>query len=88
MSAYRRRPGISENRMGNDLFLVDPASGEIHHLDATAIALWTLLAEPRDEAEIVATFAAAFPDQPVETLQSDLRLALHAMRDGGLIEIA
>ena len=88
MSLYRRRSGISENRMGDDLFLVDPASGEIHHLDATAIALWTLLADPRDEAEIVATFAAAFPGQPVETLRADLRRALDAMLDGGLVETA
>lgn len=86
MTRYRRRPDISENRMGDDLFLVDPVSGEIHHLDMTATALWTLLAEPADMDGIIAIFGAAFPDQSAARLRADLEPALSAMIDGGLVE--
>lgn len=73
---YARRSGVSETAIGDELFLVDAASGELFHLDRSARGLWTMLAEPSVFDAILATFREAFPEQPGDRLERDLRQAL------------
>jgi hypothetical protein len=81
---YARRSGISETVVGEDLFLADPASGELYHLDASARGLWTVLAEPVSFETIRATFREAFPDADPERMERDLRQALATLMARGL----
>lgn len=85
MSLWQRAEGVSENPMDDDLFLVAPVSGEIVHLDRMGAAIWHLLAEPQEMAEIQAVFAAAFPDSDADTLQGDLEQALETLKAVGLV---
>lgn len=85
MTTYRRRDEVSESRIDDDLFLVDPATAEIFHLDRMAAALWTLLAEPTERATIDATFAAAFPEIAQDVLAGDIDAALADLLDGSLV---
>jgi PqqD family protein of HPr-rel-A system len=82
---YARRKGVSETAIGEELFLVDPASGELFHLDRGARGLWTLLAEPSRLESILATFRDAFPDEAGDRLERDLRQALAQLMARGLV---
>jgi len=82
---FRRRPDIGETEVDADLFLVDPRSEEIYHLDAHAAGLWRLLAEPRDRAEIEQVFAAAFPEADADRVRRDLDQALRRLQAQDLI---
>ncbi len=73
---YRRNPAVDQTAVDDELFLVEPDSQEVFHLDALSGALWRLLAEPRSEAEIRRVYQAAFPDADAATIARDLRAAL------------
>lgn len=80
-----RADGVTVSEMEGDLFLVKPDSGEIYHLDPMAAAIWNALAEPAKRAELLDLFRQAFPEQPVATLENDIRTALAPMLEGGLL---
>jgi sensor domain CHASE-containing protein len=83
---YRRCAGVSETRVDDDLFLVEPASDEVFYLDTNGAALWRLLAEPKSMSEIERVFASAFPDVPAERLRHDLHSILAEMTRRRLVE--
>ena len=82
---YARRSGVSETAIGDELFLVDLASGALFHLDRSARGLWTMLAEPSALEAILATFREAFPQEPADRLERDLRAAIAQLMARGLL---
>ena len=82
---YARRGGVSETAVGDELFILDLASGELFHLDRSARGLWTMLEEPSPFEAILATFRAAFPEPPVDQLERDLRQAIAQLMARGLV---
>ena len=88
MGRYRRNPRITETAVDDELFLVDPDSQEILHLDPIAGGLWRLLRAPATLAEIEAVFREAFPDAPGAPLARDLAAALDTLLAAGFIERA
>jgi hypothetical protein len=82
---YARRSGVSETAIGDELFLVDVASGELFHLDRSARGLWTMLAEPSAFDAILATFREAFPDEAGDRVERDLRRAIAQLMARGLV---
>ena len=82
---YARRQGIEETPLEAEVFLVDPATQGLYHLDRTARALWTLLAEPAALEDILATFRDGFPEVPAAELERDLRQALAMLMARGLV---
>jgi hypothetical protein len=61
---YKRRTGVSETAIDDELFLADSSSGELFHLDRTATGLWTLLAEPSAFETILGTFSRGLSGHP------------------------
>ena len=88
MSRYRRCSGVSETVVDADLYLVAPGSADIFHLDPLAAGLWRLLAEPMDEAALIATMADAFPDADTTRIAADVHSSLALLSSQGLIEAA
>jgi Coenzyme PQQ synthesis protein D (PqqD) len=82
---YSRRSGVSETPVGDDLFLVDTAKGELFHLDRSARGLWALLDQPMEFAAILKTFSEAFPETPCDQLERDLRNALATLMSRALV---
>jgi hypothetical protein len=74
--AYLRQPGVNATEIDTETFLVGPEDGEVYYLDEVSSALWRFLEAPRRHSEIVATFAAAFPDVAPATLEADIDAAL------------
>jgi len=83
--SFRRRGGIDETAVEDDLFLVMPDTQAIFHLNAVGSALWRLLAEPRTRSEAAAILSAAFPDVPPSQLNADIDRFFEHLRWGGLI---
>ncbi|MDP6829515.1 MAG: PqqD family protein [Alphaproteobacteria bacterium] len=83
---FRRRPGINETPVENELFLIAGDSGDIFHLDQMAMAIWRALEAPASTADLLALFGDAFPETPTATLERDLAAALATLLQGELIE--
>ncbi|MDA1097392.1 MAG: PqqD family protein [Proteobacteria bacterium] len=87
MSRYRRRPGINETPVEDELFLIAGDSGDMFHLDRLAMSIWRALEEPASEAELLLLFAEAFPETPADTIGRDLAGALATLLHGELLEV-
>lgn len=84
---YRRRPDVNQTPVEDELFLIAEDSGDIFHLDRAAMSIWSALAEPASEAELLALFTQAFPETPADIIEQDLKAALTMLLDGELIEL-
>lgn len=82
---YARNPEVRATDVDGEFFLVEPASGEIFYLDSVASGLWRLLAEPQEEAVLLATYREAFPEQPPAQLDADVGAALKVLVEGRLV---
>ncbi|HXV23422.1 MAG TPA: PqqD family protein [Alphaproteobacteria bacterium] len=82
---YRRKSGLSQTDIDDELFLVDVGAGELFYLDRSARGLWNLLDEPSTFESILATFREAFPDTPAAQIERDLRQVLIALMGRGLV---
>lgn len=70
---YRRDPAIILHAVESDVFLVDPHSQSIYHLNAVAAGLWRLLREPTSAAEAVEVLSSAFPDVDAQQIRREVR---------------
>lgn len=61
---YVRNPAVTETTLDNDVFLVEPGSGEVFYLNAVTSGLWTFFATPSREVDA----AEAAPRQDVDEL--------------------
>jgi hypothetical protein len=87
MNRYRRRPGINETPVEDEIFLMTGEDGDIFHLDRMAMSIWRALEQPSSRAELLALFAEAFPDTSTEIIERDLEATLSVLLKGELIEV-
>ena len=87
MSAlYRRRPDVTERRLGNSVFLARPGNGGVDRLNETGAALWRLLEEPLGRDDAVRVFRTAFPRQPSARLARQVEDLLTRLVEGEFVE--
>ena len=82
---YIRNPAVTETNLDDDVFLVEPGSGEVFYLNLITSGLWTLFAEAASTDEALAIYRSAFPDNPEEDIRRDVTAAIVEMRDRDLI---
>lgn len=82
---YIRNPAVTETTLDDDVFLVEPGSGEVFYLNAVTGGLWTLFAQAATEADAQATYRAAFPENPDDEVSRDVAGAIAEMRSRDLI---
>jgi Coenzyme PQQ synthesis protein D (PqqD) len=70
-AAYVRAEGIREMELAGDRYLADASGRGIHRLNAGALAVWHLIAEPLSLAEICDILTEAFPDISPIQIASD-----------------
>ena len=73
---FARNPAVNVTEIDDETFLVDPVDGEVFYLDEVTSALWRLIERPHGRAEIVETFAAAFPNVARAKIEADVDAAL------------
>lgn len=76
MNRIARRDGIDATEVDEDVFLVEPDSEEVFHLNPVAAGLWRLLAEPMTVAELQAAVREAFPDRPRAAVDAEVAAAV------------
>lgn len=82
---FIRNPAVTETTLDDDVFLVEPESGDVFYLNAVTGGLWKLFAEPATEIDAVTTFRAAFPDQPQDDVARDVAAAITDLKSRALI---
>jgi Coenzyme PQQ synthesis protein D (PqqD) len=82
---FRRAPGVETREVGGEIFVAAPGPKTIHHLDRVASAAWRALREPKSAAELIALFAAAFPQTPRRKIVRDVMELLGFLQRRGLI---
>ena len=85
MTQYRRAPGIQITSVEDDLFLVDPRTDGIFHLNAVGAGIWNLLAAPQSIDAVAAVVSDAFPDQPREDVAHQVRELMGDLEKRGLV---
>ncbi|MGE0659916.1 MAG: PqqD family protein [Reyranellaceae bacterium] len=79
MTQFKRNAAVTATEIDDGIFLVEPESQDIYFLDAVSSGLWRLLETPASLGEMQAVVREAFPDQPAETLDADVAVALDDM---------
>ena len=85
---YRRSDGISERRVDDVAFLVNPENEALYHLNPLGTALWRLLETPISGADAVDIIDQAFPDVGKDGISKDISALLMDLADHGLIHPA
>ena len=76
---YVRNPAVTETTLDDDVFLVEPGTGEVFYLNAVTSGLWTLFAEPASVDDAATAYREAFPEEPVGKVEADVRGATEDM---------
>lgn len=84
-SVYVRNPAVTETTLDDDVFLVEPVTGEVFYLNAVTSGLWTLFAAPGSATDATAAYRDAFPEEPAEKIVADVRSAIEDMLTRELI---
>ena len=84
-SLYRRSEQCDQETLDGDLIVMNTESFEVVTLNATAQAVWEVLANPVDIEDIVALFAEGFPDMERDELRDDIEAILQTLLDAELV---
>ena len=81
----RRNPKVAETTVDGEIFLVNPDSQGIYHLNAVGAALWRLLAEPTSIEHAVGLIREGFPDVSGDAIEADVVALMDDLSARGLI---
>jgi hypothetical protein len=73
---YQRHPAVVLNAVDDELFLVDPRSEAIYHLNPVAAGLWRLLGERTTADDAIEVLRAAFPAVDRRQIERDVTALL------------
>ena len=80
-----RNNKIVERRIDDTVFLVNPETDTVFHLNPVGTAIWQLLAQPISTAEAVTIVQAAFPDVPPKQIAHDVSVLLNKLHKKNLV---
>ncbi len=81
----RRKPGISERPVGEEIFLVDAAGETIYHLNSVGAGFWRLMDGTCGLREAVAVLHQAFPDVDRARIDADVGALARSLQLRGLL---
>ena len=81
----QKRPGLTENLTGQELFIYDAGGQELTVLNRTALLIWSLCDGSHPVAEMIPVLAAIHPDAPPDRLREDLLACLTSFAESGLL---
>lgn len=82
---YIRADGLTETKVGDEHFLADRDGLSIFRLNAGSVAIWNLLDQPTDLAEVIEILAAAFPDVAQTRIATDSETLMRQLAEARLI---
>lgn len=84
-NVWRAASGVSVYPLGEELFLIHPASGVLHRLNASAKIAWQLLQQEPVSGDALSDVIAAYFNAPRAAVSQDIAVLLNALADAGLI---
>ena len=84
-SIIRHRPA-PQRVVGTQIVVARPADGNALELNATAGAVWTLLADWCSETELERQVVERYPNVDIEELRTQLTNIVRALSEEGLLE--
>ena len=88
MTRYRRRDGVSERQIDDELFLVVPDTEAVFHLNPVGTAIWRLLAEAHSLDDLHEILGGIFTDAAPHQLRADAEAFLGELAGYGLLRDA
>ncbi len=82
-SIFCHRPGLDTRLVDEEAFVITRTT--IKHLNATAVFVWLLLAEPSTRLDLLAALKKTYPDVPWQRLSADLGRLLNELLESNLI---
>ena len=82
---FQQSPAVVLHAVDDDLFLVDPRTQSIYHLNLVGAGLWRLLEQPSTAAQAIDVLRAAFPSADPERIEGDVTALLDDLLANDLI---
>ncbi len=82
---YKKKKGISSQRLGQDLMLYDSESDKVHVLNETGAIIWELLDGKNTMGKIEKILAQRFDDASPQDISKDIEEILRKLEKEGLI---
>lgn len=82
---YKKKKGLSERRLGDEVMLYDQEADKVHILNQTGAILWNLLDGEKSLQEIEDYFLRQFPDIKKDDLSKDIKEIIERLKEEGLI---
>ena len=79
-SLWQRDPALPFQAMDDEIIVVDPATRQVHLLNATAARIWTLLATARSLPALITALEEEF-EAPGPGLREEVQEFLAELRD-------
>lgn len=84
-SVWLPAEGVSSYSLGEELFLIHPATGDIHRLNASGKIAWQLLQHEPVSGHALSDVIAAYFNAPLNAVTADMGGLLRALSQAGLI---
>jgi len=82
---YQQKPGVHVRQMDDQVFLADPDTDVLFHLNPVGSAVWRLLEQPTSIDEVTGLLTEAFPDAPAGQISTDVSALYDELLRNGLI---
>lgn len=80
--------GVEEAPLQDGAIVFCPGNGKFLMLNRSAAAIWTELAKPKTEDDLVLAICSKFPDADTATAQRDVAVAVAQFREFGLVSVS
>ncbi len=87
MSCYRQRREIAWRDIKGEAVLLDSREGVVFVLNGVGSRIWSLIEEPREQAEISRLIAGEYRLAEAAVVQ-DVSRFLQALKERGLVEVS
>lgn len=80
----RHKPGLLVEAFDDELVVLDPGTGDLHHLNCHASLVWSFLDRSGDASEVTELVAQQVGLEPAVIAQ-DVHAAIRLLQDSGLL---
>ena len=82
---YKKKKGVSSQKLGQDLMLYDSESDKVHVFNETGAIIWELLDGKNTMGKIEEILAQSFDDASPQDISKDIEEILRKLEKEGLV---
>lgn len=85
MQKIRKKEGINEQELDNELILHDPATDKVHVLNKTAKIVWKLTDGKHTLEDVVNEIKSRFSENDNHNIKEDIETVIKGLEGNGLL---